>query len=227
MPSIDSVTFDTAGLRFTSEEEGLRVWHTEAGDGLGLSFFARPPDIGADLGSLEALRAYYRDTAAAAGAAILEIDVVVLDGCSAVRSIVKVPQQPTGTTYVGAFTLPFRDFSFVVQVQCEERGTTGVREAVVVRQALRDGRVSFAPGATVPQGWMCEPYDPTLSDGYRRNLSEDVEYDGQFADHPLSRLRQTLSRLERSLQIAEEVRSQPPFRFEQIASPRRPWWRFW
>jgi hypothetical protein len=36
-----------------------------------------------------------------------------------------------------AVTLPFRDFSSLLRVECEERGLTGVREAVVLAEFLR------------------------------------------------------------------------------------------
>ena len=79
----------------------------------------------------------------AAGAAIIEPETTTTDGCLALRQIIKVPQQPHGTTYVGSLLLAFRDFSFVIKVQCQEHGTTGLRDTIILDEALGDGRVTF------------------------------------------------------------------------------------
>ena len=79
----------------------------------------------------------------AAGLGVIEIDTGQIDGCTAIRTILKAPQQPHGMTCVGAITLPFRDFSFVIKAQCAEHGTTGVREAVTLDAMLGSGRIKL------------------------------------------------------------------------------------
>jgi hypothetical protein len=213
VPSLDSVRFDTAGLRFQGEREQMQVWYTPAGDGIGLYYFPLKPDIGASLQSLDSVRDFYRSTATASGAAIIEVDIVSADGCLAVRQIIKVPQQPHGMTYLGSITLPFQDFSFVLKVQCQERGVTGVRDTMVMHEALSDGRVRIAPEPRELRGWMQDPYDPTLREGFHRNLSESEDYDARFPDHPLSRLRPLLARLQHTVRIETEVRGAHPYSF--------------
>ena len=131
MRSLDSVTFDTSELEPREGRDGVRVWQTRAGDGLGLFYFPIPPDIPVGLDSIVAIRAACRRKALEAGGAIIEVDRLALDGCPTIREIIKIPQQPHGMTYMGSFILPFRDFSYVVRVECPERGVTGFREAVV------------------------------------------------------------------------------------------------
>jgi hypothetical protein len=48
-----------------------------------------------------------------------------------------------------ALMLPFRDSSFVLRVECEERGLTGVCEAVVLAEFLKLGRTTWSDGAPV------------------------------------------------------------------------------
>ena len=74
------------------------------------------------MASVTEVRSFYRQSCAKAGAAIIEVDTLIIDDCQASRTIIKVPKQPTGMTYVGAITLPFRDLSFVVEIQCDEIG---------------------------------------------------------------------------------------------------------
>jgi hypothetical protein len=80
-----------------------------------------------------------------------------------------------------ALTLPFRDFSFVPRVECEERGRTGVREAVVLAEFLKVGSDDM-------DGWAADLYDPSLRTEPLRNISEDEKYDAKFPDHSLSRV---------------------------------------
>ena len=191
---VDSIRFDTAGFTFQREGDNTRVWLTPDGDPVGLFHFAIKPDIPAALDSIDALRAFSRSATAAAGGAIIEVETVSVDRSLALRQIIKVPQQPHGMTYVGSILLPFRDFSFVIKVHGQERGTTGRRAG------SRPRRVGL---------------DPAVRDGFSRNLAESAEYDARFPNHPLSRLRRTLAHLQRTIQVGDDVRRSPPFVFAQ------------
>lgn len=111
MRSYNSISFDATGLTLQGEANGARIWHTEAGDGLGLFYFDKSPDIGADINTLDALRHFYRNSVVPAGLGLIEVETLQIDGCLTVRTIFKSPQQPRGMTYIGSLTLPFRDFS--------------------------------------------------------------------------------------------------------------------
>jgi len=211
MPSLASVTFDASGFHFQGERDGARVWHTPAGDALGIFYFPLKPDIGADVRSVEKIRQAIRPRVTAAGAAIIELETTETDSCLALRQIIKVPQQPHGMTYVGSLLLPFRDFSFVIKVQCQEHGTTGMRDAIIANEALGDGRVTWDREEVT--GWMHDPYDPALHGGFHWNLSEAPEYDVRFPDHPLSRLRLVLAHLELTLRVTKEVKESPLYVF--------------
>jgi hypothetical protein len=231
-PSLDSVTFDAAEFVFVGDSEGVRMWHTHAGDAVDLHFFLQPPDVPAAIDRLDDLRKAYRDMLARAGVGLIELDVIETDGCRAVSLIVKVPQQPTGMTYIGSLTLPFRDFSYVLKVQCAERGMTGLRDAMVADQARASGRIKWvsdpisATGAQRIEGWSQDPYDPTFRAPLMSNLSDDAQYDAQFPDHPLSRLRPVLRHLVSTVSIAEEVKVAVPFVFS-LGNRAKPWWKLW
>src|SRR3954468_1664875 len=129
MRTLDSITFDVSDFIPHGGRAGARFWLTSTGDGVGLYYVPTPPDdLEADLQSIDSVRAFYRDLAMESGAAIIEVDTPEIDGCLTIRQIIKVRQQPHGMTYLGSITLPFRDFSYVIKAQCEERGMTGARE---------------------------------------------------------------------------------------------------
>ena len=122
-------------------------------------------------------------------------------------------------TYLGSITLPFRDFSYVVKIQCMEQGTTGIRDAVILDEKLASGEVTISEKSGTLEGWMQDPYDLTIVGGFARNKSEAEEYDARFPEHPLTRLRQLLGQIEETLQISDDVRGEPTF--ENVTEDKR------
>jgi hypothetical protein len=96
----------------------------------------------------------------------------------------------------------------MVKVQCHERGTTGIRESVVLNEAWADGRVGRDSDSL--HGWARDPYDPALTDGYY-NLSEAPEYDSRFPAHPLTQARLVLAHVEQTIRVTSEVRQSPAY----------------
>lgn len=135
-------------------------------------------------------------------------------------------------SYVGCFTLPFRDFSFVVKAQCEEEGTTGIRDSFVLATMISEDRfdLSEAEDGKIP-GWWQNPYDSTVELPIMRNLSEDEQYDAQFPDHPLSRLRNILGQLQPVISVSQEVKNPAPFVYRELEQPadttrpKKRWWK--
>jgi len=204
-PSLDAVSFDTTEYESQGEpEQGrLRVWFSPDGDGIGLYFFGKPPDLPANARTAAELRDYYDGVARAAGGVeLVEASVCRAGQCQAVRVIFKTRQQPSGMTYVGSLTIPFREFSFVAKIQCEERGTTGVREAVLLDRRLQSGEVpSVSEGRMHLPGW-----DP------------DAEgFDAGFPDHPVSRVRRVLRHVAASLMIEPAIARLPGFPLPEVS----------
>jgi hypothetical protein len=228
MRSLDSIKFDAGNFTLHGEEDGVRIWFTAAGDGIGLHYFPIPPDIPAALKSLEDVRWAYRKLTVGSGNAIIEVETPIVDGCEAVRTIIKVPQQPHGMSYLGSVTLPFRDFSYVIKVQCEERGITGLRDSEVLDELLGTGEVRLDTEGEEGRllGWMQDPYDASIASTFARNRAEAPEYDVRFPEHPLSRLRSILNHIQDTLRVGNEIRREPGFVYAKTR-PHRPWWKVW
>ncbi len=170
----------------------VRLWVNPDGDQLSLHYFSKPPDIYVDLKDIDALRAFYREGIITEGGALIEADLITIAKHDAIRTIFKHPQKPHGMIYFGSITLPFRDFSYVVKIQCNERGTYWHPNSFVLHEFLASGRVNIDREAGRLFGWFADPYDPNIVTGLMRNHSEDVSYDEKFPQHPLSRLRKLL-----------------------------------
>jgi hypothetical protein len=197
-PSIDSLRFAATGWKFHGEPEPgqMRLWETGDHDAVSLHFFGVPPNLPAAR-SVDEISAMYASGLAAAGGKVVECTIGRLAGCDAVRLLLKAPQKPHGMTYQGAVTVPFRDFSFVVKIQCAEHGMTGVREAILFDMRRRAGETPNVdrPGEPFP-GW--NPDAP--------------EHDAAFPAHPISRLRRLLKGIEDSAVLDDKIRGLPRFR---------------
>jgi len=206
-----AITFDETGFEHQGEDNGAIIWFTPKGDVLGLFHYPIPPDIHADLSNIDCVRAFYRRIVSQSGLGVIEIDTVLVDGCTAVRTLFKAAQQPTGRTYLGALTFPYRDFSYVLKAQCEELGMTGIRDTTVGTKLMASGDIGLDSESGMMTGWLDDPYDPSETGPMTRNKSELPEYDARFPDHPLSRARWVLNHLERTVAINETIKSQPAF----------------
>jgi hypothetical protein len=122
--------------------------------------------------------------------------------------------------YLGGLMLPWRDFSYRIEVQSEEQGVTGLREAIVLAQLIARKQVKVNPdqltgalaveGTGLPlEGWAEDPYDPSLEGPLVRNRSEGEPYDAQFPEHPLACVRRLLRQVTDTLRLADELKSMP------------------
>lgn len=177
------------------------VWANDEGDVLSLHFFGLPPDLPASLDDGPSLRAELTRLTAQAGGGLIEASVKSLGPLPALKQILKLPLpgQPSGQAFIGSFTVPRATCSTVVKIQAPERGMTGMQEALVMAQVGHDKY--FRP----------HPYAPEVQGGLPFHAADHAQWDAQFPDHPLSRVRRTLDALAGAVQVAPEFAALPPF----------------
>lgn len=148
-----------------------------------------------------ALRAALTRVTARAGGGLIEASVKSLGALPALKQILKLPLpgQPSGQAFIGSFTVPRAMCSTVVKVQAPERGMTGMREAMVMAQVGHDKY--FRP----------HPYAPDVQGGLPFHAADHAQWDAQFPDHPLTRVRRTLDALAAAVQVVPEFAALPPF----------------
>jgi hypothetical protein len=201
-PSLDAICFDTTGYVIWDEPQPgrVRVWRTPEGDELGAYAFVLPPDLPANAASVDELAEYYRSLLGDSGGRLVEVSVEVAGGCPAVRAILSVPQQPSGRTYAGYLTLPFRDFHFVIRCKCAEHGPVGLNEALLFDRS----RAADEPMQIEGEQFHIPGWNP-----------DDLRHDAEFTDHPVARARRVLDRVAGTLVVAGDVRELPGFALPQ------------
>ena len=128
---------------------------------------------------------------------IVSVDAVSVAQRPATQLIYKREKLPA-YAYTGMLFLQLDGFAYVIVIAAEERGTTGVREAVVTARFFEEGKLTLE---TYESGWFRDPYDPGYMGRILRSLSDDEAYDSSFPDHPLSKIRRTLVYLQSSIRL--------------------------
>jgi|GEM_PF-2001091 hypothetical protein len=202
--SLDSIRFDASRHRYAGEGDGQRTWFTPEGDGIGLFFFPEPPDLPAQARTAAELQEFYRGRICNEQVRMVEFRLPQVADLTGIWMVLKIPSKPHGMTYIGSLTLPFAAFSFVIKMQCEEHGITGVREAALFLKAGHQGKPIVDA-----DGKFTEEWNP-----------DDECHDAGFPDHPVSRLRREFAHIRATLHIEENTRHEKRFALPTEAGQR-------
>jgi len=179
--------------------EGMRRWHSLNGAIMSIAALpsaAIPPPARIDL-----LRQSFRRLAEARSASLVEADLIQSPYGPSAQMIYKA-RRNLAFVFTGMLFLPADAEWLVCTVVDGERGTTGIREAVVTAQLIEAGTLNVE---SYEECWANDPYDSNYrgtSDAPLRYISDDESYDAQFPEHPLSNVRRTLRALLENVFIA-------------------------
>jgi len=196
------VSLALSGWNEDAPSMGVRIWRDAYGDVLSLSIPEQPIAIPTEPAEL---RKWCRSLAEERGAGLIEAFAV--DGAlgPAVRLIYKRLQIPA-YIYTGMLFTSAEAMSVVWTAVAHERGTTGVREAIVTANLINEGKL--ASSEDYRNLWARDPYDPEYH-GVDRSvlhfISDDASYDEQFPDHPLTTVRRLLTMIPASAGLNPEA----------------------
>jgi len=181
-------------LQDWSEEDpsgGYRVWRDHQHNVLSLTALDKPLAIPQDE---TALRDWSRNLAESRGAGLIEVRAVAGRIATGVGLIYKRLELPA-YVYTGMLIIPGREAFQVWTIVAGERGTTGVREALVTDELMKTGKLTTQD---YERSWAQDPYDASYHGVDRsvlRFVSDDECYDSRFPEHPLSKIRRVLAAL--------------------------------
>lgn len=207
--TITSIQLPVNDWELDKDAKDVRTWYNpDRTMALSLHYFEVKPDL-PTITDVAALREHYRNLITEANGGIIETNLMQLKGYNAVRTIFKVPQEPSGTTYLGGYTIPFKRCSYVIKIQAPELGTTGIRDSVMMHKLRENGTLQEDEQGNT--GWMADPYDANHAKGRLMNKSEEAQYDAQFPKHALSLTRQLMADIEAGIKMTDELQKLPPF----------------
>ena len=201
--NINSISIPKLDWNLDKNDKKIKQWiNPEQTVALSVNFFELKPDL-PTISNIANLRDFYRDQITAHNGGLVEVDKINLKGYDLIRTIFKIPQEPTGMTYIASLTIPFENYSYVVKIQAPEFGTTGMRDNVVAMKLLNEGKISI--GDNGYEGWFNDPYDSEIKEGVLMNISEEKKYDADFPNHPLTQARILLDKIESEIKFGDEL----------------------
>jgi hypothetical protein len=208
--NLHSVTIPAQGWTKVSEDNDAIRWVNPQQSALiVLHFFDKEPDL-PTAKDLDYLKKFYRNIAASSNGGTIETDIINIHDIPCVKTIVKVPQQETGMIYIASITIPFENCSYVIKIQANEIGITGMRDAAVLSKLIESGEVKIEDETMT--NWFEDPYDSDFSEGTLMNKSELEKYDHEFPEHPLSIARSLLQSIAREILFTPEIKQLSPFK---------------
>jgi hypothetical protein len=204
MPTVEDVQFDTSGWEHREAVENRVVWSNASGDLLTKRFIPGAPKMPGLFRTAE-LANYYAEQVAGAGGAVISVDLVHLKGTSVSRMVFKLPQPEGQFGFVGALTLAYKTFSYSIRIQALETREDRVRTVHAMAFLER----SHPPGTDLRSFWF-DGFAPENEQTTRRCQADDVLWDSEFPNHPLSRIRAELARLTPTLKISRDVKNSVP-----------------
>ena len=197
--TIDGVRFETTNWQPREASATTMTWTNPDGDLLSLNRVGGQADF-SPVDDLPSLRARSRQLAAGNTGGLVYADFLDRGGVRAVSLIYKREQWPA-YAYTGMIVIPRDGHHFVVTIESVERGTTGVRDAIVTAQLFQQGKLD--PTKTDAnhrvEGWFSDPYDSKYNATALNSLADAEQYDSVVPSHPLSKVRATLRMIEKSL----------------------------
>ncbi|MFN8582690.1 MAG: hypothetical protein U0163_17150 [Gemmatimonadaceae bacterium] len=187
----DVTKLPMADWHFVDQEASSTFWRDAAGDVISLTPTGLPMPA---LSNPIELQQSSREFSEGQRAGLVEVTVREGIQGSCLTFIYKRLEH-LAFKFCGVAQAPGRTGSWLWMVVCNEHGTTGIREAIVTARMIKSGRLTVDSYRT---SWARDPYEPAY-DGVEastlRYLSDDVEYDVEFPDHPLTKSRRELDRL--------------------------------
>src|SRR5258708_659306 len=130
--TLDSVSFDSTRYSFDKDANDERTWFTPSGDVVSLAFCSEPPKLPHQAQTSRELQEFYQGRVCNEQVRMIEFSLPRLADTTCIWTALKMQRQPHGMTYMGSLLIPFAAFWFIIRMQCDERGITGIRETALL-----------------------------------------------------------------------------------------------
>lgn len=194
---LDGLDFGQEELNLVYDEDLTRVWMTPEDTAISLNYLQEVPDLLPTATSDEEFCEWYRDCYVndSKDQYLIAVSIVSIGGCKSLETFSKLNHPELGTIYIGGLILPFAESRFMLTVEKQEAGMTGIREALLFELMRREGRCRITDDGEVEADY--DPYGE--------------EFDAQFENHPLSVVRRTTRDIRQAMKLNDWIRELPEF----------------
>jgi len=177
----------------------MRGWRDGQGDFMGLVVTNEALGL-ARLTEEVALRNFFRGLAESRGGGLIEVGVST-GPLGPTASVIYKRLLTPAYAFTGMLFAPGAEPPQVWTIYAEERGTTGVREAVITGELFNAGSMTIE---AYERSWAKDPYDAdyhAVDRSVLRFVSDDESYDERFPHHPLTKVRRLIAALPSSVYV--------------------------
>ncbi len=208
---VKSISFDRTDCEQKIDRESEQGW-------LNKDFVAHllkltpPVNWNFDLTQPQKAEDYYEAECTSFNGKLLSMEVTTVDGREALIGLFKYrdPENPKGRLFVGIIWIPFKNCTVMVNVESKERGTTGLREAMVFVQEPGP-EPEFAP-EPIKVSSAEEMFAHMAKQPLKILPSDAPKWDEKFPEHPLTLVRSRLKTVAQTLKLSECFDELQPFR---------------
>ena len=156
-------------------------------------------------GDVSAVRDYFRRAVAQRPGALISCDPIENAEPAMFRIVYKYPAgRGYALTFEASLAVPMGNVLLQLLISSSEDTFTGTREAFVLQELLtKAGPSESAQWAknVVPIEWRFERYQPGTRGAWAYFVSDDERYDVVYPNHPLTRVRRWLRRMEKTYRV--------------------------
>ncbi len=218
------VTFDRQGW-VEERRTPNQVVFKKDGDELSCISFSTAPELPCTLDEVPRVREFYRGNIMRVNGALICADVAITNNLKYIKIITKRRSYPRvlpkgkltepikpAIIYEGTLVFPFKNSSYVITVTSPDSEETGRREAVMLTKLIDQGKVRTATSdGHAMEGWQQDPYDTKVSTDFMMNKGEQEEFDKDFPNSPLSRVRRVLNSIIATADFGNSFHGRPHF----------------
>jgi hypothetical protein len=213
-PAITDIEFSKTNWTLHEENSTNISWYNEFHDPVRLQLFVTKPTWPFDLQNGSAAKQFFEQQSKEFSGAMIEMRVEKIQTLDVLVGIFKyrapIPNS-LAIYYVGIIWIPFKDFTYQINFESLEKGTTGIREALVMAQdGVPDDMFEQAP---ISIESMDEFFKLSRQNELKVIPSDDKKWDELLPDHPLTKVRNAIVEFFQNVKINPRLFKQKIYRY--------------
>jgi hypothetical protein len=213
-PAITDIEFSKTSWTLHEKSSTNISWYNEFHDPVRLQLFTEKPTWPFDLENESAAKKFFEQQSKEFAGAMIEMRVEKIQTLNMLAGVFKyrapIPNS-LAIYYVGIIWIPFKDFIYQINFESLEKGTTGIREALVMAQeGVPDYMLEQTPVAVES---MDEFFKLSRQNELKAISSDDKKWDEFLPDHPLTKVRCAMVEFSQNVKINPRLFKQKIYRY--------------